>query len=296
MDKITKIEEKENLNIPVGSFKSIVSSLKKKPKFLISFGFIAFLIFLAIFADFIAPHDMRAINLDKHLTKPGLEYFFGADELGRDVFSRIIYGTRISLLIGIASVLLGLLIGGILGVLAGYYKGKVDSIIMRICDVLLSIPSILLAIAIVASLGGGVVNLIIAIAIANIPSFARIIRSNIITVSEKQFIEAANALGASNFRIILKHLVPNIISAIIVQLTIGVASAILSAAGLGFIGLGVESSVAEWGAMISSGKSYIRTHPHLTIFPGFTIMLTILAFNILGDEIRNAIDPRSREK
>ena len=188
------------------------------------------------------------------------------------------------------------MIGGVLGVLSGYYKGWVDTLIMRLCDVLLSIPSILLAIAIVASLGASIQNMILAIGLANIPVFARIIRAGVISVKEKQFIEAGEALGANDALIIFKHIIPNIMSPIIVQSSMGIATAILSAVGLGFIGLGLEASVAEWGTMLNFGRSYIRTHPYLTLYPGLVIMVTILSFNLLGDGLRDAIDPKMRER
>jgi peptide/nickel transport system permease protein len=196
----------------------------------------------------------------------------------------------------VSAVSIALLIGGTLGLISGYFRGITDLVIMRLSDVLLSIPSILLAIAIVASIGASMFNLIIAISIGNIPIFARIIRSNVLSLNEKQFIEASNALGASHLRIMLTHILPNVLSAIIVQSSLGIASAILAAAGLGFIGLGLEASVAEWGLMLSSGRSYIRTHAFLTIYPGLAIMLTILAFNMVGDGIRDALDPKLRER
>lgn len=296
MFKFKKEKIDELVNIPQGSFKDIWYSLKRNKRALFGLFFIILLIFLAIFADLIAPFPMKEQDLANTLQRPNGTHLFGTDDLGRDVFSRIIYGTRTSLTIGVASILIALLFGGLLGITAGYFKGKVDAVIMRVCDVLLSIPSTLLAIAIVASLGNGINNLILAISIANIPIFARIIRSSVLSVNEKQFIEASNALGATNFRIIFRHVIPNVISPIIVQSTMGVATAILSAAGLGFIGLGVEPAVAEWGTMLSLGKSYIRTHQFLTFYPGIIIMLTILSFNMLGDGIRDAIDPRTREK
>jgi peptide/nickel transport system permease protein len=239
---------------------------------------------------------MRQQNLQNTLQSPSWTHWLGTDDLGRDVLSRIIYGTRTSLTIGIFAVALALAIGGFLGLISGYFKGFLDIIIMRFADILLSIPSILLAIAIVAAFGSGLRNMIVAIAIGNIPIFARIIRSGVLSVRERQFIEASLALGASHRRIIFRHILPNVLSPIIVQSTLGIAFAILSAAGLGFIGLGLEASVAEWGLMLSSGRAYIRTHAFLTIFPGLAIMFTILAFNMLGDGIRDAFDPKMRER
>lgn len=287
----------ENLSrLPKTPFQEVLMSLKENKRFLVGFGFLVLVVIMALFADFIAPFGMKEQNLSNALAKPSLDHLFGTDHLGRDVFSRVVYGARTSLTIGLSAVSISLVIGGLLGVLAGYYKGLLDVVIMRVSDVLLSIPSILLAIAIVASFGAGMFNMIVAISIGNIPIFARIIRSNVLALSEKQFIEASHALGSSNLRIIVSHIIPNTLSAIIVQSSLGIASAILSAAGLGFIGLGLESSVAEWGLMLSSGRAYIRTHTYLTIYPGLAIMFSILAFNMLGDGIRDALDPKMRER
>lgn len=296
MFKKKKNEVEDLLNVPYGSFKEIWFTLKRNKRAMFGLGFIILLVILAVFADVIAPFGMKEQNMSNALQFPGGNHLLGTDDLGRDVLSRIIYGTRISLTIGVSAVLFALTIGGILGLLSGYFKGWVDTLIMRLNDILLSIPSILLAIAIVASWGSSLRNLIIAIGIANVPIFARIIRSSVMALTEKQFIEASEALGADDFRVISKHIIPNILSPIIIQASLGVATAILSAAGLGFIGLGLEASVAEWGTMLNFGRGYIRTHAYLTVFPGITIMLTILSFNLLGDGIRDAIDPKMRER
>ncbi len=277
-------------------FYEVWQSLKSNKRAMIGLGFIVFIVLLAIFADVLAPYGMREQNLANALAKPSFSHWMGTDDLGRDVLSRVIYGTRTSISIGFLSILIALVIGGGLGVIAGYFKGVTDAVIMRICDVLLSIPSILLAIAIVASFGGGLLNLVVAIAIGNIPIFARMIRSSVLGLTERQFIEASHALGSSHFRIITKHIIPNTLSPIIVQVSMGIAGAILSAAGLGFIGLGLEASVAEWGLMLSNGRAYMRTDMYLTIFPGLAIMFSILAFNMLGDGIRDALDPKLRER
>ncbi|HLR88811.1 MAG TPA: ABC transporter permease [Atopostipes sp.] len=293
--KIRQAEE-EMMNIPQGSWAEVWYSLKRNRRAMFGLIFIILLTVVAIFADQIAPYGMREQNLSNALQFPNATHWLGTDDLGRDVLSRIIYGTRISLTVGVSAVMVALIVGGILGVIAGYYKGWIDTLIMRFCDVLLSIPSILLAIAIVASLGSSLQNLIIAIGIANIPIFARIIRSGVISVKEQEFIEAGEALGANDARIIFKHIIPNIMSPIIVQSSMGVATAILSAVGLGFIGLGLEASIAEWGTMLNSGRGYIRTHYYLTLYPGLVIMLTVLSFNLLGDGLRDAIDPKMRER
>lgn len=280
---------------PQSSLRSLWHELKRNKRAMFGLVFIVILIFVALFADVLAPYTMTQQNLANALAKPSLQHWMGTDDLGRDVFSRILFGARISLTIGLSAVLIALSIGGILGLIAGYFGGKFDSLIMRLADVLLSIPSILLAIAIVASFGASLTNLILAIGVSSIPVYARIVRSAVLSIREKQFLEASSALGVSDFKIIVRHIIPNILSPVIVQATMGVASAILSAAGLGFIGLGIEASVAEWGTMLSYGRQYIRTHAFLTIFPGFAIMLTILSFNLLGDGIRDALDPKLRD-
>lgn len=284
------------VKLPMTPFKEIWASLKSNKRFMLGAIVIIILVLMTLFADLIAPFGMKAQDLSNALKRPNAIHWMGTDNLGRDVFSRVIYGGRTSLVIGLSAVSIALVIGGTLGILAGYYKGKVDILIMRLSDVLLSIPSILLAIAIVASFGSSMFNMIIAISIGSIPIFARIIRSSVLSLTEKQFIEAAHALGSSHLRIITKHILPNVLSAIIVQSSLGIATAILSAAGLGFIGLGLEASVAEWGLMLSSGRAYIRTHTFLTIYPGLAIMITILAFNMVGDGIRDALDPKLRER
>lgn len=282
-------------NVSQTSFKVIWSELKKNKRAMLGLAFIVLIVLSALLADVIAPFGMTQQNLANALQKPSLTHLMGTDDLGRDVFSRILYGSRVSLTIGLSAVVIALSIGGILGLIAGYYGGKFDSLIMRLSDVLLSIPSTLLAIAIVASFGSSLTNLILAIGISNIPIYARVVRSAVLSIREKQFLEASNALGVSDFKIIVRHIIPNILSPVIVQATMGVASAILSAAGLGFIGLGIEASVAEWGTMLSYGRQYIRTHAFLTVFPGLAIMLTILSFNLLGDGIRDALDPKLRD-
>ena len=295
MKKNDKVAE-ELIDIPQSTWGEVWYSLKRNRRAVLGLIFILILVLMAIFADFIAPYGMKEQNLSNALQFPSSSHWLGTDDLGRDVLSRIIYGTRISLTVGVSAVAFALIIGGTLGILAGYYQGKLDTLIMRFVDILLSIPSILLAIAIVASLGSSLRNLIIAIGIANIPVFARVIRSGFISISEQEFIEASKALGASDVRLIFKHILPNIMSPIIVQSSTGIATAILSAVGLGFIGLGLEASVAEWGTMLNSGRGYIRTHYYLTFYPGLIIMLTVLSFNLLGDGLRDAFDPKMRER
>lgn len=252
------------------------------------------LVLCAVFADFIAPYGYGAQNLKAMLQPPSSAHLFGTDEFGRDIFSRVIYGSRISLKIGFIAVGISLVIGGILGAAAGYYGGHIDNGIMRVMDVIMSIPSILLAISIVAALGPGLTNLMIATGISYVPSYARIVRASILSIKDQEFVEAARAIGTTDASIILRHILPNCMAPIIVQATVGVALAILTAAGLSFIGLGIAPPTPEWGSMLSTGRNYIRDHWNITMFPGLAIALTIFALNVLGDGLRDALDPKLR--
>lgn len=246
----------------------------------------------AIFADVIAPNGFDNQVIKDRFQTPNSTHWFGTDNLGRGVFDRVIHGARVSLSIGIISVSIAIVFGGLLGALAGFYGGRVDNVIMRSMDILLAIPSILLAISIVSALGGGLFNVMLAVGISSIPGYARIVRASVITLKGQEFIEAARAIGANDSRIIMKHIIPNSLAPIIVQGTLGVAGAILSAAGLSFIGLGLSPPNPEWGAMLSGGRDYIRDHMHMTLFPGLMIMATIFALNLLGDGLRDALDPK----
>ncbi|HSH35564.1 ABC transporter permease [Schnuerera sp.] len=271
--------------------------LKKDKMAMLGLGILIVLILLAVFANQIADYDEVAIkqNTSVRLQGPSKDHWLGTDDLGRDIFARLIHGARISLMVGIVAVGIAVIIGGTLGAVAGFYGGRVDNIIMRAMDVFLAIPSILLAIAIVSALGGSLMNLMIAIGISSIPQYARIVRASVLMVKDQEFIEAARAVGAKDSRIIIKHIIPNALAPVIVQGTLGVASAILSTAGLSFIGLGVPKPQPEWGAMLADGRSFLRQAPHITTFPGLAIMITILALNLLGDGLRDALDPRLKE-
>ena len=256
--------------------------------------FIIILILVAVFADVIADYKTVVIknNVSQRLQPPSKEHWFGTDGYGRDIFARIVHGTRISLQIGIFTTLMSMAGGMIVGSVAGFYGGTVDSIIMRICDIFMSIPAILMAMAIVAALGQGLFNLMIALTVTSIPTFARIMRSQILTIRESEYVEAARASGSSDFAIIFEHIIPNAVGPLIVQATLGVATGILSAAGLSYVGLGVEPPRPEWGAMLSEARSYMRQYPYLLIFPMIMIVLTALSFNLVGDGLRDAMDPR----
>lgn len=266
--------------------------LKKSKLALVGLAIIVILIFMAIFANIIAPYPYAKQNLAASLQFPSAKHIFGTDEFGRDIFSRIIYGSRISLEVGFIAVSISVVIGGMIGAAAGYYGNKIDNILMRFMDVLLSIPQILLAISIVAALGPGLVNLMIAVGISSIPAYARIVRASVLTVKDQEFVEAAKAAGSSNWRIIFKHIIPNCLAPIIVQSTLGVAGAILTAAGLSFIGLGIQPPTPEWGSMLSDGRSYIRDYSYMTLFPGLAIVIVIFGLNVLGDGLRDALDPK----
>lgn len=253
------------------------------------------LILMALGADIIAPEGYDAQEISNRFQPPSAENWFGTDNLGRSLFSRVVHGSRTSLSVGIVSVGIAIIIGGLLGAAAGFYGGKIDNVIMRLMDILLAIPSILLAISIVAALGGGLFNVMLAVGISSIPGYARIVRASVIQIKGQEFVEAARAIGADDKRIILMHIIPNALAPIIVQGTLGVAGAILSAAGLSFIGLGLAPPSPEWGAMLSAGRDYIRDHMWMTLWPGLFIMITILSLNLLGDGLRDALDPKLKD-
>ncbi len=267
-------------------------SLKKNKSAMFGLIIILILIFCALTADFIAPYGFDDQDLMARFQTPNSKHWFGTDNFGRDILSRVIYGSRISLQVGFIAVGISMFTGGALGAIAGYYGGKMDNVIMRFMDILLAIPGILLAISIVAALGPGLQNVMIAVGIGSIPSYARIVRASVLSIRDQEFIEAAKAVGANDFRIITKHIIPNSMAPIIVQATLGVAGAILSAAGLSFIGLGIQPPTPEWGAMLSTGRQFLRDHWHIATFPGLAIMITIFALNLLGDGLRDALDPR----
>ncbi len=231
-------------------------------------------------------------NLRGRLEPPSLAHPFGLDEFGRDMLLRMLWAVRSSLFMGVIAIVISGILGGLLGAAAGYYGKRTDNIIMRFMDILLAIPSMLLAIAIVAAFGTSLVNVLLAIGISYIPTFARTVRASIMTVKDQEYVEAARAVGANDTTLIFKYIIPNAMAPIIVQTTLGVAGAILSIAGLSFIGMGVQPPTPEWGSMLSSARTYIRDSWHITVIPGMGIMLTILALNVVGDGLRDALDPR----
>ena len=269
--------------------------LKKSKMAMFGLVILSLLVAIAIFASVIAPYSYSEQHLENKNMKPNAEHIFGCDDLGRDIFTRVIYGSRISLSVGFIAVGIAVVFGGLLGAVAGYFGGVTDNIIMRSMDILLAVPQILLAISISAALGTGLVNLMIAVGISSIPQYARIMRASVLTVKDQEYIEATHAAGATHLHTIIRHIIPNCFAPIIVQATLGVAFAILTAAGLSFIGLGLDPEVPEWGAMLAGGRQYIRDFPHITFFPGLAIMITIFALNVLGDGFRDALDPKLRD-
>jgi peptide/nickel transport system permease protein len=255
---------------------------------------VVFVVF-ALFAPWIAPQDPAFINLPARLNLPSHAHWFGTDELGRDIFSRIVFGARISMLVGSSVVLVSLALGLIIGSVAGYYGGVIDRFVnVVLMNAFLSFPGILLAIAFVAFRGPGIFNLVLALSLGGWVGYARLVRGQVLAAREREFVEAARALGASDVRIITRHILPNIIQPVIVQAAIGMAGAILAEATMSFLGLGVPPPTASWGAMLNDGRAHLFDAPHLVLFPAIAVMLAVLSFNFIGDALRDYLDPRSR--
>jgi len=280
-----------------------IQSLKKKVyyKAFVSnktalFGVIIMMLIIlcAVFATVIAPHDPTEQDVINKLAKPSFSHPLGLDQYGRDILSRIIYGSRISLLVGISSVLIGILFGVSLGIIAGYWGGFIDLIICKLIDILMSFPMLLLAIAIVSILGTSLFNAVLAVGIASIPRFARLARGQVLYVKNFEYVEAARAMGANSFRIIIFHLLANIISPVMVMGTVYIATAIIMESTLSFLGLGVQPPMPSWGTMISESRSFLRTAPWFSLYPGIAIALCVLSINMIGDGLRDALDPKLR--
>lgn len=274
---------------------------KQNPLAMIGLGIIIVLILMAILAPVIAPATERdpgydIMDLSNTFASPSLDNIMGTDQFGRDVFARLVWGARTSILVGVVVMTISLTVGVTIGAIAGYYGGVVDNLIMRIIDIVLAIPTILLAIVIAASIGGGLMAVLVAVGIGGIPGFARLVRASVLSVRGQEYIEAAHAIGASDFRIIRKHVLPNCMAPIIVEATMGMAGAIGAAAALAFLGLGMDPPSPEWGSMLSAGRNFMLAgHTHLVLFPGLAIALVIFALNMMGDGLRDAFDPRLKK-
>lgn len=257
--------------------------------------FVVFFIVCAVFAPWIAPRDPAQIDLPNRLSPPSAGHAFGTDELGRDILSRVVWGARISMFVGSSVVAGSLFLGLMIGSLAGYYGGGIDRFVnIVLMNAFLSFPGILIAIAFVAFRGPGIFNLVLALSLGGWVGYARLVRAQVLAVREREFVEAARALGAGDLRILLRHILPNIIQPVIVQAAIGMAGAILAEATMSFLGLGVPPPTASWGSMLNDARSHLFDAPHLVLFPAVTVMLAVLAFNFIGDALRDVLDPRSR--
>ncbi len=268
--------------------------LKRNRLALAGLVIVLFFVAVAVLAPVIAPYDPLAQSIARSGEKPSAENLLGRDELGRDVLSRLIYGARISLTVGLITVVIGAGIGVPLGAVSGFFGGKTDMVIQRLIDIMLAFPAMLLAIVLVSTLGVNLENAMVAIGVVSIPTYARLVRGTTLVLRDIEYVQAARAIGLSNTAIIVRHIVPNLLSPLIVQSTLQVATAILWAAGLSFLGLGAQAPVPEWGAMLSSGRTFIRNAPHIVTFPGLAIMVTVLGLNLLGDGLRDALEPRMK--
>ena len=287
--KIAQLEADELLRI--SGTKRAWLEFRRNRFALVGTAFIIFIAFMGAFAPIVSTHDPYKQSLRKRMKPPTTEHWMGTDELGRDVYSRLVYGARISLFVGIVGTTVGVICGTIIGLISGFFGGWVDTLVMRVIDIMYAFPGIVLAILIISVLGPSLINLIIVLAIYAIPTLSRIVRGNVLSLKEQDYVVAALALGAGRTRIMFLHLLPNTLAPIIVYATLGVAFAILTTAALGFLGLGVQPPQAEWGNMLSNGRQYLRKAPLLMVFPGALISMTVISINLIGDALRDALDP-----
>jgi peptide/nickel transport system permease protein len=270
-------------------------TIRQQPLTVIGLFLVAFFVICATFAPWLSPYDPAQLNLTGRLLPPGHQHWFGTDELGRDILSRIIYGARISMIVAVSVVTLSLAFGLIAGLVSGFYGGWTDTILnVYVNNAFLALPGILLAIAFVAFLGPGLLNLVLALSISGWVSYARLVRAQVMAVKEREFVEAARALGASDLRILCLHILPNIVQPVLVQAAIGMAGAVLAEATLSFLGLGIPPPASSWGSMLNDARSHLFDAPHLTVFPAIAVMLAVLSFNFIGDALRDILDPRLR--
>jgi peptide/nickel transport system permease protein len=297
---VVELESREiALEAPSGLWSEAWHRIKRNPAAIVGFVLVGIFIVLAIFAPLVAPYGPREVvaPLTDSFESPSREHLAGLDQQARDEFSRIVYGARFSLLVGIVSVAVGLSVGLVLGATAGYFGGFLDSLIMRLMDIMLSIPSLLLAIGIVAVLGPGFFQIMIAVGVVNIPIFARLLRGSVLAQKENDFVLAARSVGVPRRTILASHILPNAVSPVIVQGTLAMATAIIDVAGIGFLGLGPpDPGTPEWGTMLSDVNRYFQSGPHLAIAPGVAIVLSVLGFNLIGDGLREALDPKLRSR
>jgi len=307
---MSKLEETQKMSAPVLSeeelnekadlagdtFFNEVCYAMKKNKMAMAGGVVIILLFLvAIFAPFLSPHDPYLVNLDKQFTKPCAQYWLGTDEFGRDLLTRIMFGTRISLAVGLIPTILSMIIGIAMGMISGYYGKRTDFIIMRIADVVLAFPELLLAMVVMYTLGASLLNIFIALSLVRWAGVARVVRAQTLSIKEKEFVEASKAIGVKNWIIMIRHILPNCMSSLIVLFTLNIPGAILSEASLSFLGVGAQPPAASWGLMISRGKEYLFSAPWVAIAPGIAILVIVLAFNYLGDGLRDALDPYMKQ-
>lgn len=279
------------------SFRGVVRRLFKENKLaIVSLVIIMLFVLGAIFAPWLTPYGYEDIDPINRLGGLNSQHLLGSDELGRDVLTRLLYGSRISLLVGIVPTVISMLAGAVLGIIAGYMGGRVDGVIMRLADIMLAFPSMLLAMVIMYTLGDGIINIFLALALVNWASVARIVRAETLKLRETEFVEAARSIGVSNFKIMWRHIMPNCIPSMIVLFTLNIPFAILSESSLSFLGLGIEKPMASWGMMVNTGRQYLYTNPELSLVPSVAIMLIVLAFNFLGDGLRDVLDPHLKKQ
>lgn len=288
----TPVSQDSSLTPRPGAMRAFFRKALRRPDIALSLLVIAILVFTAIFADVIAPYDPNAQDLLDNLMPMSSQYWLGTDGLGRDVLSRLIHGARVSLQVGVFSVTIAAIIGTLIGMLSGYYRGIADTILMRIMDALISVPPIILAIAMAAVLGSGVANVVLALAVALVPTYARVMRSLVLVIRELDYTVSARVAGAGELRILSQHIFPNCLPSLVVLITLNMGQAILAEASLSFLGIGITPPQAAWGAMVSDGYRYLVQYPWLSILPGICVVVTVLAFNLAGDGLRDMLDPR----
>lgn len=292
---ISKLPQDEDDYKSESQLKIFWRRLRKNPMSMICLGILVILILLAVLAPWITPYDYAQMDIANKFSGPSATHWFGTDELGRDIFTRVIYGGRYSLSIALISIVVALIIGVIIGSIAGFIGGTADNLLMRFLDIFQAVPDMIMTIAISAALGSGFDKTILAISIARVPQFSRLLRASIMGVRNMEYVEAAEAIGCSKVRRITKYILPNAWTPLIVSATMGVAGTILSLASLSYIGLGIPAPRPEWGALLSGAKSYIRDYPYMLVFPGLAIALTVFSLNTLGDGIRDALDPKLKD-